>query len=365
MNKARKNVYILGDIRGVYRMQNVIKFLVDRPNQYGLVIDNRMSRKRPWKYFKSLFCDPLKVLFSDIIYVCILNVDIDVLYAMFWAKVFHKKIIVDYYISIYEKVVVDEKWFKPNSLLGKLAKKLDRYYYNCGTKVIFLNEVERDHYCELAQIKRNAGKEIMIALCIEESFKIENNNSADFNICWWGGYLPLHGLEYILQAAKCVKDRNLPIHWFFFGNNDKSGKQYVKLAKKYGIEDICYFENSYTMKNGKLQEFLQKKCSLALGNFGDSIKGKFVMSNKVLDACAMKCTVLTGTATEYSIYFDGKQDIYMTSNNPELMADKIEEIYNEDKTVLKQRIEKSYDIFQNNFTVKIFEKKFGKLLEEL
>lgn len=365
MKRTRKNVYILGDIRGVYRMQNVIKFFADRPNQFGFVVDTRMSKSRPWKYLKSLVCDPVKVLFSDIIYVCILNVDIDILYALFLAKIFHKKIVVDYYISIYEKVVVDEKWFKPNSLLGKLAKRLDRYYYNCGTKVIFLNEVERSHYCELAQIKRNVEKEVMIGLCIEEFFKVEDNTSKDFNICWWGSYLPIHGLEYMLQAAKCIKARRLPIQWYFFGNNDEKGKKYMKLAQEYGIEDVCHFENSYTMKNGKLQDFLQQNCSLALGNFGDSVKGKFLMNNKVLDACAMQCAVLTGAATVYSVYFDGKQDIYMTSNNPKSMADKIEEIYNEDKAVLKQRIEKSYDIFQNNFTIKIFEKKFGALLEEL
>lgn len=365
MKSKRKKIYLLGDIRGVYRMQNVIKFLADRPNQYGFLMDNRTSKTRPWKYIKSLFCEPLRVLFSDIIYVCILNVDIDILYAMFWAKLFRKKIITDYYISIYEKVVVDEHWFKPNSFLGKLAGKLDRYYYNCGTKVIFLNEVERDHYCELTHIRRKPDKEVMIGLCIEEFFQIENHSGEEFNICWWGSYLPIHGLKYVLQAAKCVKEKNLPVHWYFFGNDNEKGKPYVHLAKEYGLEDICTFENSYTMKNGKLQEFLQKKCSLALGNFGDSPKGKFLMNNKVLDACAMKCTVLTGSATVYSVYFDGINDIYMTSNTPELIAEKIEEIYHEDKSVLKKRIEQCYRIFQENFTVKIFEKKLGNLFAEL
>lgn len=361
----RRNVYVLGDARGVYRIQNVIKFLVDRPKQYGVIFDNRMSGKRPWKYLKSLFCDPIRVAFSNIVYVCILNVDVDILYAMFWARLLRKRIIVDYYVSIYEKVVVDEKWFKPKSLLAKLAKKLDRFYYNSAKKVVFLNEVERDHYCDIAGIKRKPEKEVMISLCVEESFKVEENTSDQFNVCWWGSYLPLHGLKYILQAAKCVKQKGMSINWYIFGNSDEKGVPYVQLAKEYGIEDVCHFENSYTMKNGKLPEFLKTNCSLALGNFGDSPKAKFLMNNKAIDACAMKVPVLTGNATVYSVYFDGVNDIYMTPNDPQMMADKIEEIYNENKETLKKRVERSYQIYQENFTVKLYAERLEKLFGEV
>lgn len=361
----RKKVYILGDARGVYRIQNVIKFLADRPKEYGFIFDNRMSGKRPWKYLKSLFCDPVRVACSDIVYVCILNVDVDILYAMLWARLLRKKILVDYYVSIYEKVVIDEGWFKPRSVLGRLAKKLDRFYYNSGKRVIFLNECERDHYCELANIKRKPDKEAIISLCVEESFKIQGNRSDRFNICWWGSYLPLHGLKYILQAAKIVKDRGLPINWYFFGNSDEKGAPYVLLAREYGIDDICNFENSYTMKNGKLQEFLKTNCNLALGNFGDSPKAKFLMNNKVIDACAMKAPILTGNATVYSVYFDGENDIYMSPNDPQRMADRIEEIYNEQKEILDKRVERNYQIYQDNFTVKLYTLRLEKLFGEL
>lgn len=365
MKVKRKNVYVLGDARGAYRIQNVIKFLADRPKEYGFIFDNRMSGKRPWKYLKSLFCDPVRVACSNIVYICILNVDVDILYAMFWARLFRKKIIVDYYVSIYEKVVIDEQWFKPESILGRLAKKLDRFYYNSGKKVIFLSEIEGDHYCELAGIKRKPEKETIISLCIEEDFKVDENQSDRFNICWWGAYLPLHGLKYILQAAKVVKERGLSVNWYFFGNSDEKGLPYVQLAKEYGIDDVCYFESSYTMKNGRLQEFLKTNCNLALGNFGDSPKAKFLMSNKTIDACAMKMPILTGDATVYSVYFDGENDIYMSPNNPQLMADKIEEIYHEENDRLSKRIERSYQIYQENFTVKLYAARLEKLFGEL
>ena len=365
MKKKRKNVYVLGDARGVYRIQNVIKFFLDRPKQYGVIFDNRMSNSRPLKYLKSLLCDPIRVLCSDIVYVCILNVDVDILYAMFWARLFRKKIIVDYYVSIYSKVVMDEGWFKEGSFLGKLAKKLDHFYYNSGTRVLFLNEAERDSYCEFSEIKRKPEKERIITLCIEEKEAVEGNTSDKFNVCWWGAYLPLHGLQYILQAAKCVKERGLPIRWYIFGNNDEKGLPYVELAKEYNIEDVCEFNNTYSMKNGKLQAFLKTNCNVALGNFGGSPKAKLVMCNKVIEACSMKLPVLTGEASAYYVFFDGKNDIYMAPNDPQLMADKLEEIYNEEKQDLSKRVNRSYEIYTECFTVKLFEKRFEQMLQEL
>lgn len=363
--KKRKKVYILGDARGVYRIQNLVKFFVDRPKQYGIIFDNRTSNSRPWKYIKSLFSDFFRVLGSDIIYVCILNVDVDILYALFLARLFRKKIVVDYYVSIYEKVVVDEKWFKEGSFLAKLAKVLDRFYYNSASKIVFLNEMERDHYCEIANIKRKPEKEVIMSLCVEESFKVERIRDEKFNICWWGSYLPLHGLKYMLETAKLLKQRVSNVEWYFFGNSDEKGKPYVELAEEYGILDICHFENTYTMKNGKLQAFLKENCDLALGNFGDSPKAKFLMNNKVIDACAMKTNILTGDASVYSVYFDGENDIYMCKNNPELMADTIYKIYSEEIDVLKARIERSYNIYSENFTEDLYMKRLDTLFGEL
>lgn len=365
MKYKRKKVYVLGDSRGVYRVPNVIKFLADHPKQYSFLFDNRASNNRPWKYIKALFREPFRVAGSNIIYICILNVDIDILYALLFARLFHKKILLDYYISIYEKVVVDEKWFKPESTLGKLAKWLDRFYYNSASKVIFLNHIEREHYCEISDIKAVPEKESIVPLCIEETFKVKRQDSNIFNVCWWGSYLPLHGLKYVFLTIKILKEKGLPIQWYFFGNSVEKGKEYVDLAKEYGIIDVCHFENNYTMKNGKLQEFLSANCDLALGNFGDSPKAKMVMNNKVLDACAMKVPIFTGNASAYYAFFDGKSDVYMSPNDPTQMAKTIETIFNEDKDTLQKRIEKSYTIFTQNFTVKLFREKLENILNSL
>lgn len=366
----RKKVLILGDVRGAYRIQNIVKYLVDRPKQYAININTTWCKFRPIKYIKSIFFDPFTVLFSNVVYVNILNVDIDIIYQLFWAKIFRKKVIVDFYISIYEKVVLDEHWFKEKGLLAKLAKGLDKYYYNCGTKVVFLSELEASHYCEMMNVsdKKANKKNVIIPHCIEGFPKVDLEkiySNKTFNICWWGSYLPLHGIDRLLEAAKILKEKNISVKWYFFGNNDEKAKPYVKKAEELNIMDICVFENSFTMKNGKLLDFLHDKCSLALGNFGDSLKARMLMSNKVLDACSMGALVLTGDAKAYNCFFDGERDIFMSDIEPCNIADVIEKIYYMDSEKLKERAEITYNKYIEFFTPEKYYNQLDMLFESL
>lgn len=363
--KKPPKVYILGDARGFYRIQNTIKFFLDRPKEYRCSFNNYWSNKRPIKYFKSLFINGWHVLFSNIVYVSILNVDADILFEMFLAFIFRKKIVVDYYISIYEKVVVDEGWFKEGSFLAKLAKKLDQFYFDVATKVIFLSDFEKERYCQFIDRSPEHKKCVAIPHCIDESFTISENQDTTFNICWWGSYLPLHGLNIIMEAAKLLKDDNLNLKWYFFGNSDEKAIPYVEKAKELEIEADCVFENSFTMKNGKLIEFLKHHCDLCLGNFGTSTKARSLMSNKVLDACAMKALVLSGNAKAYYGFFDGETDILLCECNAEDIADRVRKVYKMSKDERIKQIEQAYDIFQNQFTITKYNERFAEVLNSL
>ena len=365
MKKKAKRVYVLGDARGVYRVQNVVKFFVDRPSQYRLSFNNYLSNSRPLKYLKSLLFNTFHVIASNIIYVSILNVDIDILYELLVAKIFGKKIVVDYYISIYEKVVVDEKWFSPKSLAGKLARKLDQYYYGMATKAIFLDNFERNHYCELIGRPVDSPKNIVIPLCVEDNFTIQPATHDSFEVCWWGSYLPLHGLKNILDAAQLVKMQQPEIRWNFWGNDSEKEKEYIKYANMLDIGDVCTFCSDYSMKNGLLEKELQQHCSLALGNFGTSDKARNVMTNKMLDACAVKCLILTASTNAAKEFFDGENDVIFCEPDPDSIAAGVLQVYAMPPEKRIQNIEKAHQIYQDIFSVNTFNREFEKLLNEL
>ena len=108
--------------------------------------------------------------------------------------------------------------------------------------------------------------------------------------------------------------------------------------------------------------FLEHKCDLALGVFGQSRKAKTVISNKVVEACAMKIPILTGFSTGMDEYFDPDDDIYFCRNEIYDMAKKIIYISNNKRESLK-RANSNFLIYKNNFSIESLGKKLNEILD--
>lgn len=353
-----KKVYILGESRGAYRTQNLIKYFLDRQGQYKLYYNSYNIKNPVVRYLKSLLLNWTIIVRTDIIYVSTLNVDINIFWELLLGKILRKKIIIDYYVSVYDTVVLDRKWFKKTSLLAKVAIYMDRFFLKVGTKIIFLNQTEKKRYCELASIDSNAEKYRIVPLCVEKmgtvNSKFVYEEKEKLDICWWGSYLPLHGLDNIINAAKKLKEKGYFITWYFFGNSQKKGAPYEKMAIDLGLEKECIFINDYTFKNGKLMKFLIENCDLALGNFGTSEKSKNVLINKILDASAMQVNLVTCYSQAVMEFFNENQDIFMCDSTADGIVEIVQTIYTTDKKLLKQRIEHAYNIYENVFSVNSF-----------
>ncbi len=361
-------IYILGEARGSYRIQGFVKLLLDNRKKYKVHYDSLLYDIPVIRYLKSLIINPFVILFSNIVYVNTLDVDINIFYELLWAKLFRKKILVDYYVSVYDTVVLDRKWFKENSFLAKLAQFCDKIFCFCGTKLIFLTENEKQYYLRISHCEKYSIKAEIITLGIERRAKVEcgfvYNGKKELSVCWWGSYQPLHGIDKILLAAKLLKEKSMPVHFYFFGNDPKKSPVYQNMIKEYGLEDTCFLSDDYTFANGKLEPFLKEHCDLALGAFGDSIKSKTVIINKAIEACTMNCLVLTGRSSGMEEYFDnGKSSIYICESTSEGIAEKIEEIINTDPTVLKDRIVASEKCYRQNFEMHVMTKAFENLID--
>ena len=360
-------VYILGEARGSYRIQTFIKLLLDDRQKYKVYYDSILYSCRPVRYLKSFFLNPATILFSDIVYINTMNVDVNILYELIWAKLFRKKVIVDFYVSVYDTVVLDRQWFRKGSLLAKTAGLIDKYFIKCADAILFLNKSEKEYYLRVSGIKNVSEKKChIIPVGVDRRTPVKNRfvngESNTLNVCWWGSYQPLHGLEKIIKAADIIKKKNLDVRWYFFGNDEKKSLTYKNMAEDLGLGDICTIRNDYTFSNGKLESFLTEKCDLALSIFGDSEKSKTVLPNKTLDGCAMRCLVLSGKSGGTSEYFDDSS-LFLCDRTAESIADKIEEIYFADKDQLKKKIEKAYSIFEKEFSTEALMKKYQGLIE--
>lgn len=378
----KNNVYIIGKVVPHYRTQNLIKYLLD----YGYNVHYNSIRnqifigktglRRLLRIFFLIFEFFVKSITS--IYYIIIS-DVVILPAMCnkfqselkIAKIFKKPIITDFYLSMYDTEVLDRMKYGVNSYQAKKLKKIDKNCIKYASQTIFLNSSEAEYYLNLLEIPFNNQIHNIIPLCVEESIKCkvsyfsENMEKRTFNICWWGTYIPLHGLENIIDACKVLfTNYDLNFHIYLFGTNDIQARPYKNLIQDSGVESFITIDNTKTFKNGKLGEFLHNNCDLVLGNFGNSEKAKNVLVNKLIDGVAMKAPVLTGES-KAPLEFFSNNEIYYCKNSGEAIAKEIFNISQENKESIIKRVNRAYSVFENNFSISAYRNSIRKIIDKI
>lgn len=376
-----KNIYIIGQVKGTYRTQNLIKFLLDNKHRifYNAVKTKLfLNQKGIIKKVVRLSLRLIEEIYYTLVNFYALSISELVIvpamcnenqFELFVAKLLKKKIITDFYISKYDTLVLDYKSVNKSS---NKAKKLLRNDYNVVSKAdvtLFLNRTEANRYLRLINIPFNPQKHLIVPLVVEETIKCDlpffKGKSKTMNICWWGNYLPLHGLDKIIQACKRLKDNSqVNFHLYLFGTNEDKSILYRNMILDLGLESKITIDNNSTFKNGKLGEFLQIHCDLVLGNFGESEKSKNVLVNKVIDGVAMKAPVLTGESMASKDFFN-EQQIFSCHNNEESIAASIEAIHNKSYLTISEYIDNAYNTYKLNFSPKAFEMNMKMVFNQL
>lgn len=304
MNNTR--VYLSGNIYGSYRAQNIIKVLSDCNisfrtfSGYGMANNTSMMlvRKASGIIWQLLLL-PLRVIAiakCSHLFLLPMNFSLVICFEIFLARLFKKKVIVDYYISNFDSQVNDRKLVKQGSLMARWLLCKDRYILKSAAKVIFLNNAESSFYQKIAGINIPTSKIAILPLCIDYRKEMfaknrQREDKSHFNVCWWGTYIPLHGLGKIIDAFTIIEDSSIKLH--IFGNSDVASVPYQDKVDSLGLQERVFIRNNVTFSNGMLGDFLINECDLALGNFGDSEKAKTVLVNKIVDALSLSVPCLT------------------------------------------------------------------------
>ena len=167
-----------------------------------------------------------------------------------------------------------------------------------------------------------------------------------FRVGFYGGFIPLHGVKKIIDAARILKGEE-DIVFELAGN----GYEYEKIRKDIANNPVNNIELpgwiEYAGLNRKINEF-----DLCLGIFGDTPKADMVIPNKVFHYMACrKCTITKETPAIKEI-FKNEENIFLVNADPEAIAEKIVFLKkNRDK--MNEAGERGYQLISNGFNQKM------------
>lgn len=166
-----------------------------------------------------------------------------------------QKVVMDFFISVYDTMAFDRKKFTPQSIMGKFSKWLDKKCIHKADYVISDTNAHGDYFSSEFQVERhkintlylNADRSIYYNKEYVKPDKIKDK----FVVLYFGSILPLQGIEVILDSIDIIK--SVPDIYFYIigpiGNSLNVPKhesiQYInwlsqdKLAEHIGYSDLC------------------------------------------------------------------------------------------------------------------------------
>ena len=196
---------------------------------------------------------------------------------------------------------------------------------------------------------------------------LEKTHDDNFIVGFWGTFIPVHGIEFIIKAAKILEKED-QINFVLIGE----GQTYSKckeLVEKLEVSSISFDPRNF-FKNNQLHLLVRliSEFDIGLGIFGESDKVFQVIPTKIYEGIAMKIPMITCESPAIKELFNNYENILLCkSSDPESLADAILELKNNIK--LRERIKQNgYVLFKENCSIDIIGKRlitvFNRVLEK-
>ncbi len=264
-----------------------------------------------------------------------------------------RPIVFDVFTSHYMGYILDRKYFSPKSLRAKYYHFLDYLSCHLADIVILDTQAHIDYFVKEFVLPKEKFRKIWLG-ANSEAFPYSGanlNHDSIFNVVFWGNFIPLQGVEYVIKAAKFLANEDINLYLIGGGQTKVNNED---LAKELELKNVEFTGKlSDQDRNQKIAE-----ADVCLGAFGESIKAGITIQNKIFEAlCSGRAVLTARTKAIEELLTDRENCLLCDKADPEDLVRKILELKNNSE--LKNKIAKNgHEFFVENLT----EKKLGNNL---
>lgn len=143
-----------------------------------------------------------------------------------------------------------------------------------------------------------------------------------YNVLFIGSFIPLQGIEHIVEAAAILEHAHPDIHFTLIGGG-QTHAEITSLIHRKNLHNVTLLP---FLPLTNLPSYLRSS-DIALGTFGTSDKANRIIAHKVYDAVACAVPVITARNEAVGEKFtDGKEVFLCEAGSAKSIADKIIEV---------------------------------------
>jgi len=230
------------------------------------------------------------------------------------------RIIFDEFVSPYDSFVNERRTLKKGSWLAKLVYALEKSILKDADFIITDTPSQANYFTGLFDVP--GDKFSTINMSTDENLFTVNGPRKKyafpeaFVVFTYATFLPLHGVDIILEAANLLKD--LPIHFYIAGGKGKTLQAFLDKNKMLGLDK---FDHTPWIAYTDLPAYIRGADICLGGPFGNTGQGLRVITGKALQFLACARPTVIGRGYEAAGFEDHQNCLLVPQGDPRQLAD--------------------------------------------
>ncbi len=277
--------------------------------------------------------------------------------AMFLAKLICRKpIVFDVFTSHYMGYILDRKYFSTNSLRAKYYRFMDRWSCRLADMVFLDTQAHIKYFVKEFGLNSSKFRRIWLGANPELHRPMDIKKGGVFSVLFWGGFIPLQGVDVIVKAARILKDEDIQFNLIGKGQTFEECRAIAGDSQK--INFLGKVSDEYLVES-------ISNSDICLGAFSNGEKADITIQNKIFEAMASRKPMITMKTTALrELLNEGQGVLLCEKNNPEDLAAKILKLKNDSE--LRQKVaEDGYKLFLDKLTPEKIGQDLIKVLNEV
>ena len=248
---------------------------------------------------------------------------VDVIILSIVARLRRVPLVFDMFISLSDTIVSDRKMVTEQSVIGQIAKLIDRFSIKCATRTIADTPVHAEFFARLGGVDRDRVGHVWLGAQDDIFLPAPTAPGPRCRqVLFYGTFIALHGLDTILRAAKELEAGD--IHFLLIGTGQEQANV-DKLVAQLQPTNLTFVER---VEITELPAIIEQS-AVCLGIFGTSEKAGRVVPNKVFESLAVGRAVVTADTPAMRLAFRADEIATVPAGDPTALAQKLRELIND------------------------------------
>jgi len=227
------------------------------------------------------------------------------------------------FISLYDTAVLDRGQIAAGTLRARLLYAVDRLAFRCADCVLVDTEQLAVYYAELFRLPIAKFHKSWVGNVFDEFAPavVGGQRAGALRVLFFGTYVPLHGVEHIVEAAECL--RHEEVEFTLIGSGQLYGEVRSR-AEQSGLKRVHFADEWFNTED--LAEAM-RRADICLGIFGATPKAARVIPYKAFGALALRRPLITRDSPAIrELLVDGESALLCPAGDGQALAEAIDRL---------------------------------------